>query len=141
MTASTDREFERKTGSPEAPCDDAGARKLVDDLADRVASVRKEFLSFVALKATRIKLSLAESGLRVVLIVLAIAVAITVLVTSVIFVFTGISGWIGDATARPWLGSLLAGVFGIIIIAAGVLSMKAAIRRRIIRSLAERRDA
>jgi len=120
---------------PPPPADrgpsDAGAgTAFVREISARFAELRKEFLDYLAIKVARLKLSLWQKLLGLVAIILGVVLVVAFLATAVVLCLTGVAGAIGDATSRPWLGSLLAGVIGLAAVATALLIVKGILRRK-----------
>ena len=63
-----------------------------------------------------------EKLLTVVAAVFGVVMAMAFLAAAVVvFLFVGVAGWLGEATGKPWLGSLITGAAAIALIAIAFL--------------------
>jgi hypothetical protein len=113
-TATSDR------GRPAAGQESA----FLEDVSARVSELRKDFQEYLAIKIARLKLSFWEMIVAVVSVALGVVCAVACVVTAVVFVFSGLAGWIGEATSKPYLGALLSGVLGLLLVGVSLLVVR-----------------
>jgi hypothetical protein len=119
--AETAHDAERDGGAPS---------DLFGEIRARFGDLRAEALEYLAIRLARLKLSLWERVLGLVALALAVLALGAFVVTAVVFCFSGIAGWIGEATGHAWLGPLLAGVAGLLAVGMAFLVLRSVLRRR-----------
>jgi hypothetical protein len=130
MTAGSDTERERVAASAQRLAGAGQESASHDEVGPRFAELRKALQEYLAIEIARLKVSFWKAVFAVVSAALAVAVAIAFAVTAVVFVLSGLAGWLGEVTSKPYLGSLLAGLIGLFLVGAALLVARAVLMRK-----------
>jgi hypothetical protein len=101
-----------------------------DQVGARFAELRKECREYLAIEIARLRLSFWKAVVAVASAALAAAVIIAFAVTAVVFLLSGLAGWLGEVTSKPYLGSLLAGLIGLLLVGVALLVARAVLMRK-----------
>jgi hypothetical protein len=94
---------------------------VLDEIVARFAILKAEFRDYVAGEVQNLRRVAKLFTVNAVLGLSAAFGVVAFVVTCVVFCLSGLAGWLGEATGRPWLGSLLAGFVGLALCAGGLL--------------------
>jgi hypothetical protein len=124
MKAKADRQ--KADGADTDACGTSGELSgLLDGIAVRFEILRDELRDYVALELDRFRAGARRFAVGAILGLSAALAVVAFVVTSVFFIIQGLAGWLGEATGRSWLGSLLAGVIGVAFCVTGLLVARA----------------
>jgi hypothetical protein len=115
--------------------DDCGTTRddlaaILDQVMARAAILRDELKDYVRLEIDNLKRGVRRLAVNAILGVSGALGVVAVVVTSVVFCLSGLAALLGEATGRPWLGSLLAGVFGLGLCIGGLMIARVRLRGR-----------
>jgi hypothetical protein len=130
MTAGSDTERHAAATSEQRPAGASRESGSHDEVRNRFAELRKAFQEYLAIEIARLELSFWKAVVAVVSAALAVAVAIAFAVTAVFFVLSGLAGWLGEVTSKPFLGSVLAGLIGLFLVGVALLVARAVLMRK-----------
>lgn len=130
MTAESDTERDRAATSDRGRPGAGQESALLEEVGARIAELRKELQEYLAIKVARLKLSFWKTVVAAVSATLVVVVAVTFVATAVVFVFSGLAGWLGEVTSKSYLGSLLAGVFGLLLVGVATLVVRGILVRK-----------
>lgn len=134
MTVGSDTERERVAASDQRFAGAGQESASRDEVGTRFTELRKAFQEYLAIEIARFKLSFWKAVFAAVSAVLAVAVAVAFAVTAVVFVFSGLAGWLGEVTAKPYLGSLLAGLIGLLSVGGAIVVARAVLMKKATRT-------
>lgn len=137
MSVASGRKRKNATASPDRAPPDPVETSFVGDIRACFEDLRTQFLEYVALRIARLKLSLWQKILGLAALVLGAVSVVAFLVMAVVLCFSGVAGGIGEATGRPWLGSLVAGGGGLVVAAIAFLVARGILRRKAERKAGE----
>jgi hypothetical protein len=86
---------------------------VLDEIVARFAILKAELRDYVASEVRNLARVARRFAVNAVLGLSAAFGVVAFVVTCVVFCLSGLAGWLGEATGRPWLGSLLAGLVGL----------------------------
>jgi Putative Actinobacterial Holin-X, holin superfamily III len=122
VTKRTQREPELRTKeAPRSSRPDCPDPALFAEIKARAAELREELRAYARIRIAQLKLAAGEKLLTVLAAVLGVVMAMAFLASAVVFLLAGIAGWLGEATGKPWLGSLITGGAAIALIAVAFL--------------------
>lgn len=101
---------------------------ILDEVAARFEILKAELRDYVAGEVRSFKRGLRRFAVNAVLGISGALGVVAFVVTSVVFCLSGLAGWLGGVTERPWLGSLLAGLIGLALCAGVLLAARAKLR-------------
>ena len=133
MSKRTEREPDLKTKeAPRSSRPDCPDPELFADIKARAAELREELRAYARIRIARLKLAAAEKLLTVVAVAFGVVMALAFVAAAVVFLFAGIAGGLGEATGKPWLGSLITGAAAIALIAVAFLIGRSRLKAKII---------
>lgn len=122
-------DHEPKASASKEACGPTGDLSLIlDEVAARFEILKAELRDYVAGEVRNLKRGLRRFAVNAVLGMSGALGVVAFVVTSIVFCLSGLAGWLGGVTGRPWLGSLLAGLFGIVSCAGLLLVARAKLR-------------
>lgn len=127
---------EEKAAARKDSASDAG---ILDEVQERLAVLGREVKNLVDVKIAKARLSVARGLFKAAGFVLAAVFASAFLATAVVLLFSGIAGWISEASGRPWLGPLVTGGAGIAAIVTAFVVTRNVIRRKVAKKACDER--
>src|SRR5262245_41860162 len=130
MPRESEPECERPEARPREAATSSDEAEFLKEVADRFTELRTQLQELWAIKVAELKLSLWEKVFAVAAGILGLVFVAALLGVAVYFLVAGAAEGLSGAVGSRWLGSVLAGLAAVILVATGFLLAKRVLTRR-----------